>query len=117
MNRPITWSASLATLTGLALASSLPADDALDGQQIYTIKGCYQCHGLEGQGALLTGPRIGPNPLPLANFRAILRRPPDEMPAYSPTVLSDAEIEAIHRFLQSRAEPAEQSLDHYFSEP
>lgn len=81
------------------------------GQKIYMSKGCYQCHGMEGQGALLTGPRIGPDPLPLPAFKTYVRHAPGEMPAYSPDVLSDEEIGGIHEFLQSRPQPSPQALE------
>ena len=46
--------------------------DVERGKQIFMRVGCYQCHGREAQGAS-TGPRLGPNPLPLAAFtRAVL---------------------------------------------
>jgi len=79
---------------------------AKPGRMLYIDKGCYSCHGYEGQGALLTGPRIAPDPLPLGAFIAAIRRPRDEMPAYSPAVLSDQEIRQMHEYLKSLPPPA-----------
>jgi len=90
-------SALLALVLGLA-NGSVAADDA--GRQLYETKGCYQCHGYVGQGGA-AGPRLAPAPIPLAAFRAIVRKPPNVMPAYSPNVLSDGDLDAIYRFIAS----------------
>ena len=66
--------------------------------------GCYQCHGREAQGAS-TGPRLGPNPLPLAAFTRAIRTPRNEMPPYSRTLLSDAELADVHAFVAARPGP------------
>src|SRR5712692_3082340 len=55
------------------------------GKQIYMRVGCYACHGREAQGAS-TGPRLGPNPLPLPVFSRAVRTPRNEMPPYSRTL-------------------------------
>ncbi len=70
------------------------------GQRLYESKGCYQCHGYAGQGGV-AGPRLAPEPIPIEAFRAIVRKPPNVMPAYSPRVLSDEELKAIYRFVAS----------------
>jgi ubiquinol-cytochrome c reductase cytochrome c subunit len=89
-----------------ALAAFRPADgDADRGKQTYTKVGCYQCHGREAQGAS-TGPRLGPNPIPLAQFTRYVRAPRAEMPPYTEKVLSDAELADIHAFVSSRPRPA-----------
>lgn len=72
-----------------------------DGRTLYIKFGCHQCHGYEGQGGLLSGPRIAPNPLPLKGFTEILRRPYGVMPAYSDKVISDETLKIIHQYLQS----------------
>jgi len=68
--------------------------------------GCYQCHGREAQGAS-TGPRLGPNPLPLAAFARAIRRPRNEMPPYSVKLLSDVELVDVHAFVAARPRPHE----------
>ncbi len=87
--------------TGLILlaGASLAADPDV-GKQLYDTRGCFQCHGYVGQGGS-AGPRLAPEPIPLAAFKAIVRKPPNLMPAYSPNVLSDAELEAIYRYVSS----------------
>jgi mono/diheme cytochrome c family protein len=86
------------------------------GRVLFVDMGCHTCHGYEGQGSLLTGPRIGPEPLPLAAFTAAIRRPAGEMPAYSPAVLGDGEIAAMHDYLQRRR-PAADAPPGTFPEP
>jgi mono/diheme cytochrome c family protein len=65
--------------------------------------GCYQCHGHSGQGGAAA--RIAPTLYPLEAFVQFLRRPSNEMPAYSVEALSDAEAEAIYRYVRAVREP------------
>src|SRR5579863_2159973 len=44
------------------------SENAKNGKQIYTNYGCYECHGREGQGSILSGPRIGPHPTQFSAF-------------------------------------------------
>jgi ubiquinol-cytochrome c reductase cytochrome c subunit len=82
------------------------ADEASErGKQLYMKVGCYQCHGREAQGAS-TGPRLGPDPMPLAQFTRYVRAPRNEMPPYTQKVLSDAALADIHAFVSSRPRPA-----------
>ena len=85
---------------GLWLTRPLLADEGDLGQRLFESKGCYQCHGYVGQGGL-AGPRLAPEPIPIEAFKAIVRKPPNVMPAYSPNVLSDEELQAIYRFVAS----------------
>lgn len=73
------------------------------GQAVYTKVGCYQCHGREGQGSSFSGPRVGPNPLPLAAFIAYVRTPAADMPPYTAQVISDKDLTDVHAFLAARA--------------
>lgn len=75
------------------------------GKRVYTKDGCYECHGREGQGGVVTGPRIGPNPIPFDAFSSYVRRPTREMPPYTSKVLTDQELADIYAFLQARAQP------------
>jgi ubiquinol-cytochrome c reductase cytochrome c subunit len=82
-----------------------PADGDVDrGQATFMRVGCYQCHGREAQGAS-TGPRLGPNPLPVPAFTRAVRTPRNEMPPYSPKILSDTELTDVYAFVASRARP------------
>ena len=86
-------------------ASQSPAGNAEAGRQLFVRKGCYQCHGREGQGAPTTGPRLGPNPLALAAFVRAVRSPRAQMPPYTEKIVSDAELADMRAFLDSRPRP------------
>jgi mono/diheme cytochrome c family protein len=88
-----------------AASQSAPAGNAEAGRQLFVRKGCYQCHGREGQGAPTTGPRLGPNPLVLAAFVRAVRSPRAQMPPYTEKLVSDAELADIRAFLDSRPRP------------
>jgi mono/diheme cytochrome c family protein len=81
------------------------AGNAEKGKLIYTKDGCYQCHGREGQGSNMAGPRIAPNPVPLEVLISYVRKPTGEMPPYTAKVISDQELADIYAYLQSRPHP------------
>src|SRR3954463_10009564 len=91
--------------TRAAAAGSVP-----DGQKAFTKYGCAQCHGLEGQGAPTSGPRIGPDPLQLPAFIKYVRAPRGQMPPYTAKIVSDQEVADIRAFLSARSRPAVQTL-------
>jgi mono/diheme cytochrome c family protein len=82
-------------------AEAQASGNAKNGKQIYTSYGCYECHGREGQGSVLSGPRIGPHPTQFSRFFKYVRQPNGQMPPYSEKVVSDAELADIYAFLQS----------------
>jgi len=86
-------------------ASDAPAGNAENGKRIFTKNGCYECHGREGQGSTMTGPRIAPDPVPFVVLSSYLRKPTGEMPPYTAKVISDQELADIYAFLQSRPRP------------
>lgn len=102
----------IAALAGSAMraaqnskSSGAPAGNAENGKQLFVKNGCYECHGREGQGSSLTGPRIAPDPPPLEAISSYIRKPKGEMPPYTEKVLSDKDLADIYAFLQSRKEP------------
>ena len=82
-----------------------PTRNAENGKQTYTKYGCYECHGREAQGSAVTGPRLGPDPVPFNVFASYVRKPTGEMPPYTAKVVSDQELADIYAFLQSRPHP------------
>jgi mono/diheme cytochrome c family protein len=88
-----------------AAAQSVPTGNADAGRQLLVRKGCFQCHGREGQGSPTTGPRLGPNPLGLAAFVRAVRSPRAQMPPYTEKLVSDAELADMRAFLDSRPRP------------
>jgi len=80
-----------------------PTGKAENGKKLFNTVGCWQCHGYSGQGGS-AGPRIAP-PAPLDFFTKIVHEGLDEMPPYSPKVLSDAQVADIHAFLMTIPKP------------
>ncbi len=67
-------------------------------------KGCWQCHGTQGQGAV-TGPRLAPEPKPFEALARFVRSSNRNMPPYREAVLSDADLADIYAYLQSVPKP------------
>ena len=82
-------------------AAQAPAGDAKKGQSLFGAVGCWECHGTQGQGGPLSGPRIGATMLPYEAFLQQLRTPQNQMPPYEPPILSDADAASIYAFLKS----------------
>jgi mono/diheme cytochrome c family protein len=79
-----------------------PAGNAQNGKKNFTADGCYECHGLEGQGATQTGaPRIGPPLLSLESFIRYVRHPTNQMPPYTSKAISDQDLTDIFAYLKS----------------
>ena len=79
--------------------------NAQKGKRLYDRYGCYQCHGGQGQGSILTGPRVGPNPTGFSGFVRYIRQPAGEMPPYTSKVVTDAELADIFAFLTGLPQP------------
>ena len=88
-----------------AQASAPAAGNSENGKRIFVKYGCAECHGREGQGSPLAGPRIGPNPLALAAFVRYVRTPTGQMPPYTEKVVTERELADMRAFLQSRLRP------------
>jgi ubiquinol-cytochrome c reductase cytochrome c subunit len=79
-----------------------PAGNAQNGKKNFTSDGCYECHGLQGQGATQTGaPRIGPPILSLESFISYVRHPTTQMPPYTSKAISDEDLTDIFAYLKS----------------
>jgi mono/diheme cytochrome c family protein len=85
--------------------SKAQAGNIESGKRVFTKYGCYECHGREGQGSAVTGPRVGPDPVPFEEFAQYIRKPAGEMPPYTDKVLSNQELVDIYAFLQSLPQP------------
>jgi mono/diheme cytochrome c family protein len=98
---------AVAVLGAEALAQDIPRGDAANGKRIYLAVGCFTCHGRSGQGGAYTGPApiLAHMALPFDGFKALIRAPSSNMPAYSDAVLSDKDIADIYAFLQSLPGP------------
>jgi mono/diheme cytochrome c family protein len=83
--------------SGAALAA-----DAARGKIFFTQKyGCYQCHGTEGQGSAVTGPKLAPDPLPYDALSAFIRTSARNMPPFREAILPNADLEDIYAYLKS----------------
>ena len=92
-------------LLAAAFAAFAQTPDAQNGRKLFARFGCYQCHQREAQGATATGPRLGPRPIPYANFTRYVRSPTGQMPPYTAKVVKDSELADIYAFLQSLPNP------------
>ena len=100
-------------LAGLALAAgparaqqvSAPSGNVANGKALYLQTGCYQCHGIAGQGALMTGPRVLRTDFAFEGFLAQLRRPTNQMPPYEAAVLSDQDAADLYAYLRQMPAP------------
>ncbi len=84
-------------------AQDTPAGDAAHGRVVFLKEACFTCHGRSGQGGAYNGPApiLAQTALPLEGFRAQIRNPVNDMPAYSDAVLSDKDIADIYAFVKS----------------
>lgn len=82
-------------------ASNSSEKKSVSGKTLYIRYGCYECHGLQGQGSPATGPRLASPLFPLPAFMAYVRKPTGEMPPYTNKVLRDEELSDIHAFLSA----------------
>jgi mono/diheme cytochrome c family protein len=92
----------LASVASAAVAL-VRAEPAPSDRTLFVKYGCYQCHGYEGQGGEAL--RIAPSAFPFEAFAARVRKPANEMPAYAPEVLTDADLRAIYRYVSAIPEP------------
>jgi len=88
-------------------AHDAPPGDAAEGKRLYLADGCFLCHGRAGEGGALNGPApsVASTQMPFDGFRGQLRRPSDDMPAYSEKVMSDKQIADIYAFVQALPGP------------
>ena len=88
---------------GHAQDGDAPEGDAENGQRVFNDRGCYQCHGYAAHAG--PGSRLAPNPIPFGALSRYVRAPSGQMPPYTVSVLSDAELADIYAFLESIPEP------------
>lgn len=86
-------------------ADASPRGNPQNGKRLYDKYGCYECHGGQGQGSPLSGPRIAPSPGSFSGFLTYIRRPTGQMPPYTRKITTDAELADMYAFLQSVSQP------------
>jgi mono/diheme cytochrome c family protein len=82
-----------------------PAGNVQNGKKLYISYGCFECHGRQGQGTSVGGPRLGPNPISFPAFSKYVRQPSGQMPPFTAKVTSDVDLADIYAFLQSLPQP------------
>jgi len=99
----VVLAAVAAGTVALASGPAFAAGDAAKGKANFTKYGCWQCHGLEGQGSAVTslGKVLAPDPLPWESFSAFVRTTNRAMPPYSEQVLPNEDLADIHAYLSS----------------
>ena len=91
-------------LCSFALVSAAwarPPGNAANGKRLFLRDGCYACHGTQGAGGGIAGPRLAPDPLPFEAVLMQLRHPANRMPLYTAKVLSNGEAADIYAYLSS----------------
>jgi mono/diheme cytochrome c family protein len=87
---------------GQAQAAALPPGNPQNGQRFFHDDGCYQCHGILGQGATQTGgSRIGPPQIDFPAFLSYVRQPTNQMPPYTSKAVPDSQVNDIYAYLKS----------------
>lgn len=88
---------------GGAQAQDAPAGDAAKGKTVFLKELCFTCHGRSGQGGAYNGPApiLAETAMPFEGFKAQIRNPVNDMPAYPDAVLSDKDIADIYAFVKS----------------
>lgn len=82
---------------------------AANGESVYLRVGCFTCHGTVGHGGAAR--RLAPNTLPLEGFTTWVRNGTPGwtiatgMPAFSASVLTDAELADVRAYLASLPPP------------
>jgi ubiquinol-cytochrome c reductase cytochrome c subunit len=96
---------TLTTASASAQQASEPSGNVAHGKTLYQETGCYQCHGLAGQGAPMTGPRVSRTEFQFDGFLNQLRHPANQMPPYQAAVLSDQDAADIYAYLRQMPAP------------
>jgi mono/diheme cytochrome c family protein len=110
MKKILTLLIFVQTLAGQTPATPA-AGNAEKGKATFMKIGCYTCHGTMGQGG--AGARLAPNPLAAPAFINYVRKGgPNHsflggMPAYSSSIISDADLADIRAYLASIPAPPE----------
>ncbi|MFM2445106.1 MAG: hypothetical protein RJB09_2292 [Pseudomonadota bacterium] len=104
MNKIISIAAGTAAL--MLMGGTAFAGDVQKGNQAFREKGCWQCHGFEGQGGV-AGPRLANTQLPEDGLIAFVHATNGTMPPYSAKLISDAQLSDIYAYLLSRPKPAD----------
>ncbi len=87
--------------TGMMSAVPLAADPVERGRQLFVVKECASCHGLDGRGGIVGPPIAGTE---ADDLRDKTQVGPGGMPAFAPDALSDADLNAIAAYLAAKSQ-------------
>jgi ubiquinol-cytochrome c reductase cytochrome c subunit len=84
-------------------SAAVQAASPENGRKAFVKNGCWQCHGFEGQGSLVTsnGAVLSNTELPFEAFEAFVRSTNRAMPPYREAILPGSELADIYAFLKS----------------
>jgi mono/diheme cytochrome c family protein len=82
------------------------AASAEKGKTAFVQHGCWQCHGMQGQGGI-AGKTLAPDPIAAEAFFAFVRGSNGPMPPYEERILSNDDLADIYAYLQSIPKPAD----------
>jgi mono/diheme cytochrome c family protein len=90
-----------------ALAADAAKPDPAKGRALYLTNGCSYCHGTVGQGGggRTGGLRLAQMGIAYPAFLNQLRHPVNEMPPYTESAMSDADVANIHAYIVSLPPP------------
>ncbi len=84
--------------TGAGLAERRASDPVQLGKQLFVVKGCAYCHGIDGRGGIVGPSIVGTN---AAKLRVKTSVGPGGMPAFAPGALTDQDLAAIAAYLSA----------------
>jgi len=91
---------------GIGLAGARVDDNAdpiARGRGLFLANGCAACHGLAAQGGAV-GPKLDLEEIFREDFGPIVRSGPGGMPAFTDSILSDVDLDAIYGYLKATAQ-------------
>jgi mono/diheme cytochrome c family protein len=93
--------------TAAAPAQDAPHGDVANGKRLYLADGCFTCHGRSGQGGAYNTPApiLAHTAMPFDGFKAQIRNPINDMPAFPTAILSDKDIADIYAFVETLPGP------------
>ena len=87
---------------GMAWAADAPKGDATRGEKVFNTIGCWECHGVGGNGGSTAGPRIAHTALTYDQFLHQLRQPAQEMAPFEASVVPDATAADLYAYLEAQ---------------
>ena len=95
-----------ALAAGLLACGGAFAASAEKGKTAFIQHGCWQCHGMQGQGGI-AGPKLAPDPIASEKFTAFVRTSNRFMPPYQEAILPNDDLADIYAYLQSIPKPVD----------